>query len=127
MKKHKLIPIQQTKIANRLKVGSNFYLQKFIKFPAVGIFHSQSELLFAALLEGNPSVDSFTPQPFLVWVKGKRYIPDFYYVKDNQSFVIELKPKGKFDEEKRKLCEELFLQHDMNFKVIANEEAFKKK
>jgi hypothetical protein len=119
----KIIPInQQNKSAMTLKVAADIYFQMFKKFNQVGIFHSYSEILFAALLEADHEVSCFTPQPMQVSIKGKRYIPDFHYIKNNQSFIVELKPRGEFNEEKRKTCEEVFFNKGMKFKVIKNED-----
>ena len=120
-----LKPKQQFKTAMKLKVAADVYFQKFKKFPRVGIFHSYAELLFAALLEADPEVSDFTPQPMQVRVKGKRYIPDFHYIKNNKSFIAELKPRGEFNEEKKLICEEIFSLQDMQFEVIPNEYALK--
>lgn len=116
---------QQFKTAMKLKVAADIYFQKFKKFPKVGIFHSYAELLFAALLEADPEVSDFTPQPMQVRVKSKRYIPDFHYIKNNKSYIAELKPRGEFNEEKKLICEEIFSLQDMQFEVISNEYALK--
>lgn len=121
------VPAQQTKAAMKLKVASDFYLQKFIKFTSVGIFHNYFELLYAALLESDPDIECFTPQPLKIMVKGKRYIPDFHYIKNDKSFIAELKPRGEFDDEKKSICEDIFASMDMTFEVVNNDDVIKEK
>jgi hypothetical protein len=114
-------PEQQNKTSMKLKVAADVYLQMFIKFNSIAIFHSYFELLYAALLESDPEVECFTPQPMKIMVKGKRYIPDFHYIKNNQSLIVELKPRGEFDDEKKSICEEIFASKDMQFIVVNND------
>ncbi len=119
------VPIQQTKTAMKLKVAADVYLQMFMKFKAVGIFHSYFELLYAALLESDPEIECFTPQPIQIKIKGKRYIPDFHFIKNNVSFIAELKPNGEFDNEKQSICEEVFSSMEMQFFVVNNDDVLR--
>ena len=52
-----LVMQQQVKSASRILRSADTYQQKFIKFPYIGIFHSYSELLHAAILESDPNVN----------------------------------------------------------------------
>ncbi len=116
---------QQIKTASNLLRSADCYLQTFIKFPEVGIFHSRAELLHAALLEADPEVISFVPQPFKLMVNGSRYIPDCYVAYKNKREVIELKPRGEFDEAKLiPLVEHFKQKHGADFKVVSNESVF---
>lgn len=125
VKESEFKPVQQIRTAMKLKVATDAYFQMFEKYNQVGIFHSYSELLFAALLESDQKVSDFTPQPMQVRIKGKRYIPDFHYIKNDKSFIAELKPRGVFNEEKKAICEEVFELQDMKFEVINNDDVLK--
>ncbi len=125
IQQRQLIAKQQVKTASKLLKNADCYLQKFIRFPQIGIFHSLAELLYAALLEADPDVISFVPQPFKLFVNGKRYIPDCYVAYKTKREVIELKPEGKFDESMVVPLTEHFRQkHDADFKVVTNESVF---
>lgn len=120
-----MTPKQQVASASNILVSTNCFLQKFIKFPEIGIFHSHAELLHAALLEANHEVISFVPQPFKLHVNGKRYIPDCYIAYKNKHVVIELKPRGEFDDDKKIPLQEMFKNdYGYEFKVISNESVF---
>lgn len=116
-----LIPMQHAGIASRLLRSADCYQQRFIKFDGIGIFHSYAELLHAALLEANPEVSSFTPQPLSLRVGKRRYIPDCYYVKSGKRYVVELKPRGEFVDEMKLLLEAFFQFEGIKFEVIPNE------
>lgn len=120
-----IIPKQQINSAKKILVSAQCYLQKFIKFPDIGIFHSYAELLHAALLESNQLVNSFIPQPCKTMIYGRRYIPDCYVAFSNKREVIELKPAGKFNDAHFAPLSEFFdTELDAKFKVITNEEIF---
>jgi len=116
-----LLPIQQVGTASKLLRSADCYQQRFIKFDGVGIFHSYAELLHAALLESNPAVTSFTPQPFFLRIGRRRYIPDCYYVLDGKRYVVELKPRGEFADEMKLPLEAFFDYENIKFKVISND------
>ncbi len=107
------------------KVKADFYAQKSLKHRKTSYFHSYAEYLYAALLEADPTVQSYVPQPFRLLVDRRRYVPDFYVRKNGVQLVIELKPRGEFDSHRLTILEEFFHFHDMQFKIIANEDAFK--
>ncbi|MBL1319699.1 MAG: hypothetical protein COA63_001380 [Methylophaga sp.] len=117
-----LLPVQQVRSASKILRSADCYQQRFIKFTDIGIFHSYSELLHASLLEADPNVSSFTPQPLSLLIKGKRrYVPDCYYVKSGKRYVVELKPSGDFNEELKVPLELFFDYHNIKFEVISNE------
>lgn len=113
---------KQHRAPRTFRVQCDCYLQTLIKFPYVAEFHSYAEWLQAGLCEGDPQVTTFIPQPFRLRVQGKRYIPDLYLVKNGQRRVIELKPRGEFDEAKTACLAAFFAQYDMVFEVHANED-----
>ena len=119
-----IYPKQQTKTAKKFKVNTDFYMQKFIKYPHTAVFHCYPELLHAALLESDKDVKAFTPQPFNIKVKSGKYVPDVHYIKNNESIVAELKPNGKFDLEKKEFCEAYFKNQNMEFIVVSNESVY---
>lgn len=118
----KIVIAQQTKSALKIKRSADFYLQYFKKFPDLGIFHSYPELIHAALLEANPEVSDFVPQPLKLYVGNRRYIPDCYYVENKNKKVVEIKPEGKMEEKIRIPVQEFLKKHKMDFFVISNEE-----
>ena len=118
-----LVPQQQsTPISFQRKC--DFYQQCFIKHPGRSDFHSRAEHLHAALLEGNPKVTCFVPQPFMTRLNGSRYKPDCYVLEDSMRKVQELKPKGIFDDAKRIPLEQFFSLNGMQFEVVSNESVF---
>lgn len=78
-----LEPHQQP-TTRQFKIATDFYAQFMLKHPALSEFHSRAEHLFAGLLEGDPTVTSYVPQPFMLRVGKRRYKPDCYVVTDNQ-------------------------------------------
>ena len=119
-----LTPCQQ-QTSKSLKTACDFHQMIMIKHPHRSDFHSFAELLHAALLEGTPSVRSFTPQPFMLRINGKCYTPDAYISHhDGRREVVELKPHGEMDEALRIPLTHYFALHDMTFEVINNESVF---
>ncbi len=104
----------------KLLKATDFYEQRCLKFAGCGQFHSRAELIHAALLEGNPKVRRYTPQPFRFRVGSKCYIPDCY-VETERKIVRELKPRGSFDEELYHHISTLCDLHDIDFEVLSNE------
>lgn len=115
------LPTQQIKSASKILRSADCYQQRFIKFPDVGIFHSYAELLHAALLEADPEVSTFIPQPLSLSIGRRKYVPDCYYVKSGRRYVVELKPSGEFDDNLRIPLESFFDYQDIKFEVISNE------
>jgi hypothetical protein len=112
---------QQQKSSIKISRSTDYRSQRMIKCPEICHFHSLAEYYFAALLEGDRLVDTYVPQPFRLRLGRKPYIPDIYYVREQQSYVGELKPRGEFDETFRVALTEFFRSHDMIFVVIDNE------
>lgn len=112
---------------NNFKIACDFRQQRMLKHPFVSEFHSRAEYLFAGLNEGNPSVVSHVPQPFLLRVRGKTYTPDFFVLSEgSRRRVIELKPRGEMTDEKRIPLINYFAQHQIDFVVISNESVFER-
>jgi len=88
----------------------------------VATFHSYPELLHAALLEGNKNVLTYTPQPEMFKINGRRYIPDCRYIENGKTIYVEIKPKGELIDKVRIPMEEYAAIHDCEFKVISNED-----
>lgn len=120
-----IFPAKQCDTSRDFSRSCDCYYQRFMKFPLIGVFHSHAELLHAALLEANHEVISFVPQPFKLHVNGKRYIPDCFIAYKNKHEVIELKPRGEFDDDKKIPLQERFKnEYGYEFKVISNESVF---
>ena len=93
-----------------------------LKHPAAkSEFHSLPEYLHAGLLEGDPSVSGFVPQPYLYRVNGQYYTPDCYVERNGKRLVLEIKPEGEFDDAMRIPLEQHFWLHNMEFQVLSNE------
>lgn len=103
------------------RVSTDLYLQRFIKYPRIAECHSYSELLYLALLEFDPSVSSFTPQPKQLKIGGRRYVPDCFFVRGGERFYVELKPRGEFKESLHKPLIEYARRQNSKFEVISNE------
>lgn len=121
-----LLPEQQP-TSPRFARACDYYEQNMIKHPARSIFHCYSELLHAALLEGNKNVISYTPQPLRLKVGGRIYIPDVYVTERTCTKVIELKPRGEFAEEMKIPLEQYFKQRGLIFEVVSNESVLDRK
>ncbi|NKI17981.1 hypothetical protein HCU74_11255 [Spongiibacter sp. KMU-166] len=117
-----LVPCQ-VPTPKKLRVATDCYEQHFVKFPFVATLHSYSEYLYAGLLEGDPKVGSFVPQPFRLRVGRRKYIPDFYVVSGQHRIVIELKARGEFDRALRVPLEAFFDFYGMKFSIISNDTA----
>ena len=115
------IPEQQKTSIGFMR-STDCYQQRFLKFPLLGVFHSYSELLHAALLEANTNVSSFVPQPFKFLIGRRRYIPDCFYLASGKRIVVEIKPQGKLSDEIKIPLTEYLAFNDILFKVISNEE-----
>ncbi|MAO27139.1 MAG: hypothetical protein CMN15_08110 [Roseovarius sp.] len=94
-----------------------------LKHPTPCEFHSIAEYYHALLLEGDPSVSRYVPQPFLLTIgkRQRRYTPDCYVVRDGQVDVVELRPRAEFDERRRQALKAFLRSHGMRFVVLDNE------
>ena len=116
-----LTPIQQP-TPRSLQVGSDCYMQYMLKHAhGLSVFHSEAELLYAGLLEADPEVASFVPQPFRLRVRGRYYTPDCYLVAGAQRRVVELKPNARMDPHLQRPLAAFFATQGMTFEVISNE------
>ncbi len=105
----------------KFKRNCNYYEQRMLKHPFRSGFHCYAELLHAALLESDPSVTTYVPQPFEWRYAKKRYTPDMYCIRDGRPTIIELKPRAEFSEDKLKAMTAFCHLNGLTFKVIANE------
>lgn len=109
----------------RFKTAADFRMQWMRKHPHLSEFHSRAEHLHAGLLEGDPAVHAYVPQPFPLRLRGKRYTPDCYVAHaDGPRRVIELKPDGVMADDRQVPLTHFFAQYAMVFEVIANEAVF---
>lgn len=99
----------------------DFRRQVMLKHPYLSDFHSYAEFLHAGLLEGNPDVTSYVPQPYLLYVSGQKYTPDCYVMANGNITVIELKPRGEFEDRLRTPLESYFRIKGIKFEVLSNE------
>ncbi|MBO6812114.1 MULTISPECIES: hypothetical protein [Marinobacter] len=113
----------QRKTEWNFRVATDFRVAQLLKHPTPCEFHSLAEYYHALLLEGDPVVSRYVPQPFLLTIgrRQRRYAPDCYVVRDGQVDVVELRPRAEFDEQRRQALEAFFQCHRMRFIVLANE------
>lgn len=113
----------QRKTEQRFRVATDFRVAQMLKHPTPCEFHSLAEYYHALLLEGDPSVSRYVPQPFLLAIgkRQRRYTPDCYVVRGGQVDVVELRPRAEFDERRRQTLEAFFRTHRMRFVVLENE------
>lgn len=105
-----------------LRQACDFRAQCLVKYPGRAEFHSAAEHLHAGLLEADPQVISFVPQPLRLRVGRRRYTPDAYVLHlDGTRQVIELKPRGEMDPAIRDPVAAFLAQHGLTFVVISNE------
>ncbi len=120
VKADSLLPAQQPS-SRQILTAADTYQQRFVKYPLLGTFHSYAEFIHALLLEANAEVRSFIPQPFLLWVNGRRYIPDCYVAQTSGVAVIELKARGEMLNPSPDLVRRFFEWEGMGFEVLDNE------
>lgn len=111
----------QHRADRRFRIAADVRLQRMLKHPHISEFHSHAEHLYAGLLEGNPAVTAYVPQPFALYVGKRRYKPDFYVVDGNERRVMELKPRGEFNPALWGSLEAFFETQGMRFEVVSNE------
>lgn len=115
-----LVPTQH-RASRSFRIAADVRIQRMLKHPHISEFHSHAEHLYAGLLEGNPAVTTYVPQPFALRVGKRRYTPDFYVVDGNRRYILELKPRGEFDPALRGPLEAFFASQGLRFEVISNE------
>lgn len=114
------VPVQQ-RTSLKLTKSTDYYEQRCVKYPDRACFHCYAEFIHALLLEADPTVSSFVPQPYQLVVNRKRYIPDVYLVRNGRIEVLELKPRGELEPKLEVPLRSFFNQYDMHFAVLANE------
>ena len=124
--KAKALTPQQQPTSVGFKRHTDCYERMMVKHPHRSVFHSLAELYYAALLEADPLVTFYVPQPFLLRVNRKRYVPDFYVLKNERRQVIELKPRAEFDDQIRIPLESFFNERDMDFLVENNSDVMER-
>ncbi|MCK2147553.1 hypothetical protein MYE70_00585 [Marinobacter alexandrii] len=117
-----LTPCQQPTERN-FRVATDFRVAQMLKHPTPCEFHSIAEYFHALLLEGDPQVSRYVPQPFFLRIgkRQRRYKPDCYVVRNGFVDVVELRPRAEFDEHRRQTLAAFFQTHRMRFVVLANE------
>lgn len=120
-----LIPAQQP-TSLKLTKRTDFYEQRCVKFPGRACFHCYAEFIHALLLEADPTVTSFVPQPYQMVVHRELYVPDVYLVRNGRIEVLELKPGAQFESAKLTPLRAFFAQYGMHFDVLANETVFER-
>ena len=116
-----LMPAEQP-TSPKLLVSADTYQQRLLKYPHRATFHSYAEFIHALLLEARADVRSFVPQPFVVWFRGRRYIPDCFVLEHTGAVVVELKAKGVMREPPPEVVQRFFDYEKMSFRILANEE-----
>ncbi|HEY9031985.1 MAG TPA: hypothetical protein VIM93_11535 [Kangiella sp.] len=100
---------------------TNYYEQIMLKHPLPSPFHSLAEYLHGGLLEADPSVQSYVPQPYQFKINGKRYIPDVFVIRGNQKIVMEIKPEAQTPFHYEQYLEPFLHKYQIRFEVITNE------
>ncbi len=119
-------PVQQ-RSAWRIKRQVDCYFQKGLKWPETAIFHSRAEILFAGLLETDPTVTSYCPQPMTFRIgSNTSYTPDFYVNRHGAKEIYELKPRGEFEKEWLSDLIAVLETQGFQFVVLPNEWCFKR-
>lgn len=118
-----LQPMEQATPLKLLR-SADVYQQIFVKYSQCGTFHSYAELLHAALLEADATVEMFVPQPFRVSIGSSNYIPDCYFVKNGVRVIREIRSKALFPEEWRAPLTEFWKERGMTFEIISNAEIY---
>lgn len=115
-----LLPCQRN-TSRAFRVATDFRVVQMVKHQPVSQFHSLAEYYHAALLEGDPTVSRYVPQPFMLRIGQRRYVPDCYVVRNGCVEVLELRPRAEFDAHRLEALEAFFRVHRMRFLVIPNE------
>lgn len=124
IRQRQMIPAQQP-TPRCLTRSVDYYEQRCVKYPDRAAFHSYAEFIHALLLEADETVTSFVPQPYVIELGRGLYTPDVFVARQSLREVLELKPRAEFEAKKEISLRALFEQHDMTFRVVANEEVLK--
>lgn len=114
-----LVPCQQH-TSLRLMTRADVYLRHCLKYPERGVFHSYPEYLHGILLDVDPDVTSFVPQPYTLKIARTSYTPDVYVVRAGQQEVIELKGQRGLDPVIEASARAFFADYAIHFSVVAN-------
>ncbi|MDX1474266.1 MAG: TnsA endonuclease N-terminal domain-containing protein [Reinekea sp.] len=105
----------------------NWFEQQFHKHKDVCVFHSLWELYYGVLLEIDPKVTAFVPQPFLFQIGKFRYTPDFHLERQGHIYIVEIKRDQELNEDgqwnRKHITQSMFdycAVQGWTFKVIAN-------
>lgn len=112
---------RQHKTSIGIKRSTDCYQRYMLKFNELAVFHSRAELYHAVLLEADPLVSNYVPQPFNLRLGSGQYVPDCFFIREGKRFVRELRPKAKYDERKLNSLKAYFERFNMTFEVISNE------
>lgn len=118
-----LLPVQQHTPVRLLR-SVNAYLQHGVKYPFIATFHSYAEFISGLLLEAEPCVSNWVPQPFRLRLGKTSYTPDVYFVRGGQQVVREIKSAKQIDawsSKYLKCLKEFFSFHEMMFDVVTND------
>jgi len=103
-----------------LRTDADTYYQVCLKYPRLALFHSYPEFLHACLLEADPQVTCFIPQPYRLQVGKKTYYPDCYLVRGGERLVREIHNPATFPEAKLLAVSEFFRRQGITFELIDN-------
>lgn len=120
-----LEPVQHS-VSRAFRTQCDFWQQRLLKHPHRSEFHSRAEYLHAGLLEGNPTVTVFVPQPYRLQVGRRWYTPDCFVLETGRRRVLEIKPGAHMDEALRGPVTAFFARHGLDFEVVANEHVFER-
>ncbi|WP_417215331.1 TnsA endonuclease N-terminal domain-containing protein [Alcanivorax sp.] len=122
-----LVP-QQHNAGKQFQIATNLSHQQFPKHAADSSeCHSPAEYLYCCLLEADPEVTHFVPQPFRLWVGNRRYTPDFYVRRrSGPAQVIEVKPASAIPVQDQEPLERFFRREGMQFSAVSNEQIFER-
>lgn len=119
----KTLSPRQHRAMRPFRIATSYWLAPLLKLPGkhVGEFHSFPEYLNGGLAEGDAEITLFIPQPYDLLYRGKRYKPDALEVRFGKEVVVELKPRGEFDEGKAQALSAFLKIHNKSFEVRSND------
>lgn len=96
------------------------YWQRFLKYPRLSLFESRSELLHAALLEGDPAVSAFVPHPFRLRAAARGF-SGCYLRRDGIRVARVIAAHDALSDALQSSLREFFASHRMYFEVISEQ------
>lgn len=117
-----LVPSQQP-TPRGLMQQTDCYQMRFLKYPGIAVCHSYAEYVYYILLEMDPEVSAFVPQPFKLLIQGwpRPHIPDCYMVRKGQPQVVELKAPGEMDAPWLDTVAAYLKWYDLPYSVLCND------